>query len=315
MSQYYLLLGPTLGFVLGIFMAWFLSYSKIKQLELDSQKEIKGLKEELKELSEVEENYQRSTTRLEDSHATIERLQGQLAEIGTELKAQMEQRSALEERIKRIEILEKHIAELKIVEKEKNQLKEKISALESVSSEFKSNHEDLKSEKKELLKEVDGLRKQILELQSSEKNSAVIKERAERLQHENSNLLKENEQLRYMQDQLGHLDEIKQLYSKTVEENNVLKNQDIARHFIEIKDGLEQSIRAYNRMLNMVDKQSLPDNSIIEIEASEKHSTGEKEVENQSSDSENQRSEEEVLSELETDTEDLKNLDGVVEND
>jgi hypothetical protein len=70
-------------------------------------------------------------------------------------------------------------------------------------------------------------------------------------------------------------------------------------------------------MLNMVDKQSLPDNSVIEIETSsrERNISTEKKVREETFVESNDFSEEEALNELETDTEDLKNMDGVIEND
>jgi hypothetical protein len=84
------------------------------------------------------------------------------------------------------------------------------------------------------------------------------------------------------------------MYSRTIEENQSFRNQDIARHFVQIKQGLQQSIKAYNRMLHLVNNPLLEDDSIIEIE----------------NDSPIQ-SEEEMLASLETDTTELDKIDGV----
>jgi hypothetical protein len=79
-----------------------------------------------------------------------------------------------------------------------------------------------------------------------------------------------------------------------VEENQSFRNENLARHFIEIKDGLQQSIKAYNRMLKLVDNPMLDDSKTIELEAPK-----------------SELSEEEILDETETDTSEIEKLDGV----
>jgi hypothetical protein len=128
------------------------------------------------------------------------------------------------------------------------------------------------------------------------KEAAVLRERAKKLEEENCNLLKENEQLRNIENQLRQINEIKEMYSRTIEENQTFRNQDMVRHFMEIKDGLQQSIKAYNRMLEMVDNPMLDDNRIIEV-AAEKPAL----------------SAEELLDSIENDTDELEKIDGADE--
>jgi hypothetical protein len=97
-----------------------------------------------------------------------------------------------------------------------------------------------------------------------------------------------------------------------MEENQALKNQDIARHFIKIKTGLQQSIKAYNSMLELVNNPLIEDSRIIEIAKEEQRQDLQEEKQEDKKDF-GKKSEEEIFDQMEPDTENLEKLDGTKE--
>lgn len=293
MNQYLLLLGPALGFVLGVFFTWFLTYSRMRQVEKNAADEKKQLETSLDQAKQNETELALARSSLEQAQSQACSLKEEIEKRSQDLKRETELRLTLEERVKKIEILEKVINDLKKFEhdvvalREKNQafelaISEKKAALKEAQNEIETLRNDLKISQEKADAQIERL-----------KDLAVVRERAKKLEEENCNLLKENEQLRNIEAHLRQITEIKELYSRTVEENQSFRNQDIARHFIQIKQGLQQSIKAYNRMLHLVNNPLLEDSSIIEID-------NESPV----------FSEEEMLESVETDTADLEKIDG-----
>ncbi len=293
MNQYLLLLGPALGFVLGVFFTWFLTYSRMRQVEKNAADEKKQLETSLDQAKQNETELALARSSLEQAQSQACSLKEEIEKRSQDLKRETELRLTLEERVKKIEILEKVINDLKKFEhdvvalREKNQafelaISEKKVALKEAQNEIETLRNDLKIAQEKADAQIERL-----------KDLAVVRERAKKLEEENCNLLKENEQLRNIEAHLRQITEIKELYSRTVEENQSFRNQDIARHFIQIKQGLQQSIKAYNRMLHLVNNPLLEDSSIIEID-------NESPI----------FSEEEMLESVETDTADLEKIDG-----
>jgi chromosome segregation ATPase len=294
MNQYFLLLGPALGFILGAFFTWFLVYAKIKQVERAAEDEKKMFEERIEQSKSAELELSGIKSRLEETKSQIERLQAQLEEKSVRLEQEADQRAALEERVTKIPVLEKTIEELKIFEQEVAAYKEKNQSLELHASEKRKMLEKAELDLDEGRKELKNAVKRIEDMQERLKELAIVRERARKLEEENANLLKENEQLRNIEAQLRQIDDIKEMYGHMVEENQSFRNENLARHFIEIKDGLQQSIKAYNRMLKLVDNPMLDDSKTIELEAPK-----------------SELSEEEILDETETDTSEIEKLDGV----
>lgn len=293
MNQYLLLLGPALGFVLGVFFTWFLTYSRMRQVEKNAADEKKQLETSLDQAKQNETELALARSSLEQAQSQACSLKEDIEKRSQDLKRETELRLTLEERVKKIEILEKVINDLKKFEhdvvalREKNQafelaISEKKVALKEAQNEIETLRNDLKIAQEKADAQIERL-----------KDLAVVRERAKKLEEENCNLLKENEQLRNIEAHLRQITEIKELYSRTVEENQSFRNQDIARHFIQIKQGLQQSIKAYNRMLHLVNNPLLEDSSIIEID-------NESPI----------FSEEEMLESVETETADLEKIDG-----
>lgn len=293
MNQYLLLLGPALGFVLGVFFTWFLTYSRMRQVEKNAADEKKQLETSLDQAKQNETELALARSSLEQAQSQACSLKEDIEKRSQDLKRETELRLTLEERVKKIEALEKVINDLKKFEhdvvalREKNQgfelaVTEKKAALKDAHNEIETLKNDLKTAQEKADAQVERL-----------KELAVVRERAKKLEEENCNLLKENEQLRNIETHLRQITEIKELYSRTVEENQSFRNQDIARHFIQIKQGLQQSIKAYNRMLHLVNNPLLEDSSIIEID-------NESPI----------FSEEEMLESVETDTADIEKIDG-----
>lgn len=50
MNQYFLLLGPASGFVLGVFFTWFLTYARMRQIEQNASTEKEKMQQELEQL-------------------------------------------------------------------------------------------------------------------------------------------------------------------------------------------------------------------------------------------------------------------------
>lgn len=312
MNQYLLLLGPALGFALGVFFTWFLTYAKLRQAEKNAAEEKLLLEEKLNEGKAAIEELAKVKNKYEESHTSNLGLKKQIEEKTARLNAEAEKRSALEERTKKIEILEKVISDLKAFEHEALSLREKSHNMETSLAEKKELLSRQQSELDTGKQELKIAQEKIEAMVERLKELAVVRERARKLEDENSNLLKENEQLRNMEAQLRQINEIKEMYSRTIEENQAFKNQDMVRHFMEIKDGLQQSIKAYNRMLEMVDNPMLDDNKMIEIEAKRsprvKNAT---QAESHNAGDESDFCEEEQLEKIETDTEDLEKVDGM----
>lgn len=294
MNQYLLLLGPTLGFVLGVFFTWFLMYSRMRQVEKNADAEKKQLEARLDKSVENENQLAVARNRVEEAQSSIEMLKKQIEEKVVSLNQEVEKRLVLEEKNKKIEILEKLIEDLKKFEHEAIQLREKNQSLEALVVERNDSLKDLQQRLDAAEQSLKSSLEKNDEVNERVKELAVFRERSRKLEDENCNLLKENEQLRNIESQLRQISEIKEMYSRTVEENQSFRNQDIARHFVQIKQGLQQSIKAYNRMLHLVNNPLLEDDSIIEIE----------------NDSPGQ-SEEEMLAGLEADTDELEKMDGV----
>lgn len=299
--QYLLLLGPALGFVLGVLFTWFITYSKTKFVEKKAADTEKGLLEKIAGLEAIADKFKTVEQRLQSSNELADKLEKQLQEATTELKHEVEERATLEEKVKKIEILEKNIEDLKKSERESIKFQEKLSSAEATLAETRKSLAEKQEEISEFKVRIDNLSEELSESKDKNAEFSVLAEKVKSLEEVKKQLLVENEQLRAMKDQLSQLDEIKQMYGKSLEENHILRNQDLAKHFVEIKDGLEQSIKAYNKMLNLVDDPALTDNKVIEIEA--KKTTAE-------DDSKLGISEEEILDKFENDTDDLTKIDG-----
>lgn len=293
MNQYLLLLGPAVGFILGVFFVWFLSYARMRQVERQAAEEKMQLENKLEEARKAEMEVGKLKTRLDENQSAVALLQKQSDERARLLGQEKELRLTLEERVKKIEILEKVVAELKHFEQEAVGLREKCQSQEISLKEKKEGLLELQNEIERLKDELKAAVEKHQSLNDSLKDLAVLRERTRKFEEENCNLLKENEQLRNIEAQLRQIAEIKEMYSRTVEENQTFRNQDIARQFLEIKHGLQQSIKAYNRMLNLVNNPLLEDDRLIEIENETR-----------------EESEEELLEKVENDTEELKKVDG-----
>ncbi|MEW6710170.1 MAG: hypothetical protein AB1403_10145 [Candidatus Riflebacteria bacterium] len=294
MNQYLLLLGPALGFILGVFFTWFLSYSRMRQVEKSAADEKKELENRLEQSRQNENELVKIRSRLEESQVNNDLLRRQHEEQLVKFRNENEQRLTLEERVKKIEVLEKVINDLKRFENESVALREKNHAFETTLSEKNDRIQELQNEAGSLKNEIRAAGEKIENLNDRLKELAVVKERARKLEEENCNLLKENEQLRSIDAQLRQMSDIREMYQRTIEENQSFRNQNIARHFIQIKQGLQQSIKAYNRMLHLIDNPLLEDGRIIEISAEGP-----------------ELSEEETLNNIELDASELEKIDGV----
>ena len=271
MNPYLSTMGPAIGFVLGIFFTWFLMYSKVKTVERNS---------------EIENNKK-------------------IAEIDALKTAKEELNSAkarAEERILALEPLVKQVAELKQYEAEVISLREKLQSSQQHSTELSKQLEADKERISELQIAQKSANEKIEKLEEQIREFSATKERMRSLEQENASLLKENEQLQNIEAHLKQIDEIKDMYGRSLEENQILRDEQMVRHFTDIKDGLRQSIQAYNRMLGMIDNPLLADSRIIEIEMdkSEKVKPA----------ASPERTVEEDLDNLETETDDLKKIDG-----
>ncbi|MFZ5950053.1 MAG: hypothetical protein ACOYXC_05085 [Candidatus Rifleibacteriota bacterium] len=294
MNQYLLLLGPALGFILGVFFTWFLTYARMRQVEKNATDEKKELENRLEQSRQNENELARVRSRLEESQNNVDLLRRQHEEQLVKFRNENEQRLTLEERVKKIEVLEKVINDLKRFENESVALREKNHSFESTLSEKNDRIQELLVEAGNLKNEIRAAGEKMENLNDRLKELAVVKERARKLEEENCNLLKENEQLRSIDAQLRQMSDIREMYQRTIEENQSFRNQNIARHFIQIKQGLQQSIKAYNRMLHLIDNPLLDDGRIIEIAAEGP-----------------ELSEEETLNNIEVDASELEKIDGV----
>lgn len=305
MNQYLLLLGPALGFALGVFFTWFLTYARMRQVEKSADAEKLLLEDKLKEGETAEKNLATAKGKLEADQATITGLKRQLEERTERFSEETKKCMTLEEKVKKIGLLEKVISDLKVFEHEVSSLRDKVQSQEIALAEKKDFNQRLqldldaaKTELKASLEKIESTHEQIKEI-------AIIRERAK-------NLEQENEQLRNIEAQLRQINEIKEMYSRTVEENQTFKNQDMVRHFMEIKSGLQQSIKAYNHMLEMVNNPMLDDNRIIEIGRENDTVSGDFQKPDKMSGTTNEiMTEEESLDQIETETEELEKVDGV----
>lgn len=296
MNQYYLLLGPAAGFVLGVFFTWFLLYSRLKMQELNAARQLEDFKEKTAEFDSVKQTLAEKTARLDEIHQTIENMKKQMAQENEKLATEIRLKSALEEQTKKIPILEKHIAELREEEKQAAVLRQKLQEQENHLSSTRRQYDNEVEENTQLREELKAAASRYDNLSEKLRDLAVLRERTQKLEAENMNLLRENEQLRSMDSQLKQISEIKDIYHRTMEENQALKNQDMARHLQAIKDGLQQSIKAFNTVMRISNNPLLTD--LVEAEAVkiESHSDS--------------IDEETMLNEMDEDTSDLEKLEG-----
>ena len=207
------------------------------------------------------------------------------------------------------------IEELKNSCKQLADFKQKASESERRIKEHEVTIEDLRkqihseienrSQLQHELKQLEPLQATVSELQNQTKELPLVKERLESEKQKNEQLKSENQKLCEIQTKLSQIDEIKQMYSESIQENQAFRSEELAKHFIDIKDGLKQSIHAYNRMLNLVDNPLLSDSRIIEIDAPK--------IEAETETANHKKTVEEDLDKMDNDTDDLKKLDG--END
>lgn len=296
MNQYYLLLGPAAGFVLGVFFTWFLLYSRLKMQELNAARQLEDFKEKTAEFDSVKQTLAEKTARLDEIHQTIENMKKQMTQENEKFATEIRLKSALEEQTKKIPILEKHIAELREEEKQAAVLRQKLQEQENHLSSTRRQYDNEVEENTQLREELKAAVSRYDNLSEKLRDLAVLRERTQKLEAENMNLLRENEQLRSMDSQLKQISEIKDIYHRTMEENQALKNQDMARHLQAIKDGLQQSIKAFNTVMRISNNPLLTD--LVEAEAVkiESHSDS--------------IDEEMMLNEIDEDTSDLEKLEG-----
>lgn len=265
MNPYYLLLGPTAGFVLGAFFTWFLLYSKLRLQEINSSKQISALEEKFSSFDSVKQELAEKNVRLDEMQQNLENMKSQLRQESEKFSAEIRQKSALEEQAKKIPILEKHIAELREEEKEAAVLRQKLQNLENLISSTRKQYDNEVEENSHLREELKAAATRYDNLSEKLREIAVLRERTQKLEAENINLLHENEQLRGMETQLKQITEIKDIYHRTMEENQALRNQNMARHLQAIKDGLQQSIKAFNTVMRISNNPLLTD--LVEAEA------------------------------------------------
>lgn len=301
MNHYYLLLGPAMGFALGIFFAWFLMYSRMRLQESNASRDRAELEKKLEVLSNVNIELKEVSIRLDESRANVERLQQQLAVESENCNQEMKKRSALEEQVKKIAHLEKHIAELREEEKQAAVLRQKLQDLETTSISIRRQFDNELNENSQLREELKSAANRYDNLSEKLRDFAVLRERSQKLEAENTNLLKENEQLRNMESQLKQLNEIKEMYSRSIEENQTFRNQDLARHLVAVKDGLQQSIKAFNSAMRLANNPLLT--GLVEIEPVSKISG--------QADTRPDKVEEETLDEIEEETTEINQLEGV----
>jgi len=301
MNQYYLLLGPAAGFVLGVFFTWFLLYSRLRLQELNAARQQADFKEKIAEFDSVRQSLAEKTARLDEIQHSIENMKQQMAQENDKLSTEIRLKSALEEQTKKIPILEKHITELREEEKQAAVLRQRLQELENQINSTRRQYENEIEENSQLREELKAAATRYDNLSEKLRDIAVLRERTQKLESENINLLRENEQLRNMDSQLKQISEIKEIYNRTMEENQALKNQDMARHLQAIKDGLQQSIKAFNTVMRISNNPLLTD--LVEAEAVK--------IEDHS----NSLDEEVALNNVDENTSDLEDLDKLEGNE
>lgn len=313
-------LWPVAGFFLGCLCAWLVMYSKARAFEritkVETQKFLARIKS-LENSSELVKNLEHELKATQTAVAKVEfeqqETKKQLAEKDTEL---VETKKLLEEKQALVETLKEDNSRLSAWEKvsddlnsEVDGLKNDCNKLQAQKDELVSQLENQKNENIQLSRELARASQKIDGLSEKTSQNKVFEERARNLEQKNLELQKEIERLQDIQEQLEQLKEIKQMYKQSINDNQDLKNEHLARHFVDIKAGLQQSIRAYNSVLTMVDSPALADSKIIEIG----HDTTQDALQNQT-DQEKTEDKDELdenqLDSFEPDTNDIEKLDG-----
>jgi chromosome segregation ATPase len=264
MNHYYLLFGPAVGFFMGAFFAWFLMYSRLRMTETAAGKEKSALEEQLASFKSVSEDLEARNSLLAESRNRIEKLERQLDQESEKTAREIKAKNLLEEQLKKIPVMEKHINELREEEKQAAVLRQKIADQENSMLSLRRQFDNEQHENNQLREELKSAAARYENLSEKLRDLALLQEKVIRLEKDRTALAKENERLQDMQMQLKQLGEIKEMYNRTVEENQSFRNQDMARHLVAVKAGLQQSIKAFNNAMRIANNPLLT--GLVEVD-------------------------------------------------
>ena len=249
------LIGIGIGFLVGMLIAWLLTRSRaakrVDALKLEADKERRKL------LSDIDEKSSQNQS-LEDEVRSLKH-----SVVGKEAALDIcdKEKSSLQQ------MLDREAASLKDFQHKNDDLSEKLRDAGVIKERLASREQQLTEEKQRLARsseELDRLKKQIVDevgrRASAEERLArlvTLEEQIDRLDGERSKLLIENSELKKTRERLDKLEQIKDLYEKTLEENNFLKQQSMLRHFLEIKKGLDKTVQAFNKTCTIFDRKVL----------------------------------------------------------
>ena len=189
--------------------------------------------------------------RLDKEAGERHRLEGDIAaEQGR--RAQFE--AAVADRDGRIDVLERRIRELE----------ERLAEIPSLQERLKSREDQLADVRQAQARATGEGEKLKSDLMAEIARRSAAEERLNRLvlletqlkdlDARNTVLLRENAELTKTRERLDKLEELKDVYARTLEENLFLKQQNMARSFLEIRKGLEKALQAYNKTYGQFDQ-------------------------------------------------------------
>lgn len=216
---------------------------------------------------------QQRRTAVEDKlNETLRAREGQVAEFQTRFDKVADERNQLKglvsaeqgrraqfeeavtEKDRRITQLEQRVHELEERAAEVSSLQERLKNREHQLSESKQVHsrafDELEKLKKDLMSEI--ARRSAAE----ERLNRIVhlETQLKELDEKNTSLVRENAELAKTRERLDKLEALKDVYAKTLEENMFLKQQNMARSFLEIRKGLEKAVQAYNKTFGHFDQ-------------------------------------------------------------
>ena len=241
--------------VVGIFAAAAIVWIFLNARMRDALKEARTAAEG--KLDETLALLKRREGELEGVRASYEKLLAERDTLRRDLDQERNRRVGFEERLNEMNVLRQQVKSLEDRNAEIVRLHERIAAREQQIDELRGQLAARQQEMEQVQRDIKAEVSQRAIAEEKLARLTTLEQRISDLDSQKDRLVKENAELKKTSARLDKLEEIKGLYERTLEENHLLKQQNLARNFIEIKQGLDRTIQAYNKTFAMFDKRAL----------------------------------------------------------
>lgn len=262
------------SFAAGVILCWIAAKIRINGINDSFRDTITDIKADSeKQLAKRQEEYGRLNSSFKATEKKLLTAQETLAlkeqdetAVRNELDKTKQAVSELEEKVEQLtlKLEEEHKSKSNREQQLEKQLEDVLDLMRNKEQEFEKQLKDTQRKAKELSNEADQLKTTLMD-EAARRGAAeekvsrllTLERQISDLSHQKSSLMLENAELKKTQSRLDKLEEIQDLYEKTLEENNFLKQQSLLKHFIEIKKCLDKTVHAYNKTCGAFDRKVL----------------------------------------------------------